>query len=133
MHEVCGLLHFVLNKEAQSWSEANFDSSTTTNEESSNTLWSQFMFQRFSSKKKALLARLEGIDNEKERLAITNELKYCLCEESDLYSLFDRVMIRGLRVVYCPEVTDGLPYQENSNSNGIASNPSVGYLNLIQG
>lgn len=130
MHEVCGLLHLALNKEAQAWSESIYDTSND-NQDSLNS-WSQFMSKRFHSKKSLLLSKLENTEDEKQKLDLTNELNYCFCEESDLYTLFDRVMMRGLRVVYCPEVTDGLPYQE-TEINGIVSNPSIGYLNLIQG
>lgn len=128
MHEVCGLLHLALHKEAISWADSLYDS-VIKNEGSE---WSKYMATRFINKKKELLSRLEIAESDEERSLITNELKYSFCDEADIYHLFDKIMMRGLRVVYCPEVTDGIPYQETS-SNGIASNPSIGYLNVIQG
>jgi hypothetical protein len=114
--------------------------------------WAEFMSQRSHRKKGELLRKIkqeteqaeseEGERAEEDEGArslrgrshtesirrLSNELTYCLCEESELYALFDRVMRRGLRVVYCPEVTEGF-------SEGVSpgDNPSLGYLDLIQG
>ncbi len=127
MHEVCALIFLALNQEALAWAESLLPSPI-----SSTSVWSQYMCQHFSSKKQLLISSLTQTTNP---TPVLHTLQYCLCEESDVYTIFDRVMMRGLRVVYCPEVTDGIPpspTQEEANGSS-AVNLSVGYLNLIQG
>ncbi len=120
MHEVCALIFLALNQEALTWAE------TLIPPTSSVSPWSEYMSQHFSSKKHSLISSLQT----ENPTPIFQTLQYCLCEESDVYTVFDRVMMRGLRVVYCPEVTDGIPQDDETGS---AVNLSVGYLNLIQG
>lgn len=122
MHEVCALILLALNQEALAWGSA-----TLTEETPTYSHWAEFMIRRAQTKKLNLLNQIEQRGDCPESTFLRYQLQYSMCEESEVYSIFDRVMTRGLRVVYCPEVTDGLP------SEALAENMGIGYLNVIQG
>jgi hypothetical protein len=161
MHEVCALLYLALNQEALAWSTATPSSEWKDLEDKTvaptgkgsgaprrtgpaatgvgpgRSTWADFMIHRAQLKKTDLLAKIEKSEREGISASLLqNELRYALCEESEVFAIFDRVMTRGLRVVYCSEVTDSLPSEEDdqgmSSEGGSTSSGGMGYLNLIQ-
>jgi hypothetical protein len=141
MHEVCALLYLALNQEAVAWSttipSSEWKDDVEGNREgaSGRSPWADFMSQRARLKRINLLARIKEYE-EGETVAslLQDELRYALCEEAEVFAIFDRVMTRGLRVVYCSEATDGLPSEEETTGEeGSHQSGGMGYLNLIQG
>lgn len=129
MHEVCALIFYALNQEATAWSTATPSSMWSKSGVSTPSSWADYMIERVITKKSNILTEIEHLGECSETTLLRHELQF-LCEESEVYSIFDHVMTRGLRVVYCPEVTDGVSSSEGE-SNG--ENLGIGYLNMIQG